>query len=95
MALFKERLASHFQFQSAQLLVQGRVQELCNQSNGTKWFMKVDKMDEKATVVPTVWSQLSTPFFQSGERLIVAINGSFYHGLEHSQVHMHTMFEDT
>ena len=25
------------------------------------------------------WSQLSTPFFQQGERLIVTINGYFYH----------------
>ena len=94
MTLFKDRLCSHFQFQSAQRLVQGRVQELCNQSNGTKWMMKTDKQDEKACVVPTQWSQLSTPFFQSGERLIVGINGSFYHGLEHSQVHMRTIFED-
>ena len=77
MALFKERLCVHFQFQSAQRLMQGRVQELCSQSNGTKWFMKTDKMDEKACVVPTQWSQLKTPFFQSGERLIVGINGSF------------------
>jgi len=57
-------------------------------------MMKTDKQDEKACVVPTQWSQLSTPFFQSGERLIVGINGSFYHGLEHSQVHMRTIFED-
>ena len=73
MALFKERLSSHFAFQGAQPLVQGRDQELCNQSNGTKWMMKVDKQDEKACVVPTQWSQLSTPFLQSGERLIVGI----------------------
>ena len=51
-------------------------------------------MDEKATVVPTQWSQLSTPFFQSGERLVVAINGSFYHGPDHMQVHVRTMFDD-
>ena len=56
--------------------------------------MKVDKMDEKATVVVTEWSQLTTPFFQSGERLIVAMNGSMYHGMMHSQVHTRTMFED-
>ena len=51
-------------------------------------------MDEKATVVPTQWSQLSTPFFQSGERLVVARNGSFDHRLDSSQVHIRTMFED-
>ena len=75
--------------------MQTRIQEHCNQSNGTKWFIKTDKMDEKATVVPTQWSQLSTPFFQSGERLIVAMNGSFFHGLGRMQVHIRTMFEDT
>ena len=95
MSALKTRLSTHFHFQSIQRLVQSRIQELCHQSNGTKWFVKTDKMDEKATVVATQWSQLSTPFFQSGERLIVAINGSFYHGLKHSQVHMRTMFEDT
>ena len=56
--------------------------------------MKTDKMDEKATVVPTVWSQLRTPFFQSGSRLVVAMNGSFYYGLSQSQVHIRTMFDD-
>ena len=56
--------------------------------------MKTDKMDEKATVVPTVWSQLRTPVFQSGSRLVVAMNGSFYYGLSQSQVHIRTMFED-
>ena len=93
-AVFKDRLSAHFEFQSAQRLMQSRIQEACKQSNGTKWFIKTDKMDEKATVVPTQWSQLSTPFFQSGDRLVVAVNGSFYHGLDHSQVHMRTMFED-
>jgi len=94
MSILKERLTTHFQFQSAQRMVQSRIQEHCYQSNGTKWFIKTDKMDEKATVVPTQWSQLSTPFFQKGERLVVAMNGSFYHGLERSQVHLRTMFED-
>ena len=56
--------------------------------------MKVDKMDEKATVVPTQWSQLKTQFFQSGERLIVAMDGSMYHGFASSKVHIRTMFED-
>ena len=56
--------------------------------------MKTDKMDEKACVVPTQWSQLRTAFFQGGERLIVGINGSFFYGLEHFQVHMRTMFDD-
>ena len=65
MNMFKNRLTDHYQFQSAQRMAQKRLQEHCYQSNGTKWFMKTDKMDEKATVVPTVWSQLSTPFFQS------------------------------
>ena len=92
--LLKNRLGTHFSFQSAQRLIQSRIKELCKQSNGRKVFMETDKMDEKACVVPTEWSQLSTQFFQSGERLVVAINGSFYHGCEHSQVHIRTMFED-
>ena len=66
MTVFKDRLADHFQFQGAQRLVQGRIQEACKQSEGIRWFMKTDEMDEKAIVVPTEWSQLSTPFFKSG-----------------------------
>ena len=94
MNVLKNRLADHYKFQSAQRLAQKRLQENCYQSNGTKWFIKTDKMDEKATVVPTVWSQLRTPTFQSGSRLVVAMNGSFYHGLGRMQVHIRTMFED-
>ena len=94
LSILKDRLSSHFWFQSAQRLMQSRIQELCYQSHGTKWFIKTDKMDENAFAVATQWSQLQTPFFQSGDRLVVGMNGSFYHGLEHCQVHIRTMFED-
>ena len=94
LSTLKHRLAEHFAFQSAQRLMQGRIQEMCYQSNGTKWFIKTDKMDENAIAVPTQWSQLRTPFFQGGDRLDVAMNGSFVHGCENMHVHIRTMFQD-
>ena len=57
----RARLGAHFQFQAAQRLAQGRQEEECAQSEGKTWLMKIDKMNQKKTVTPTLWSQLATP----------------------------------
>ena len=41
------RLGEHYRFQEAQRLAQARVEEACAQSAGRKWFMKMDKADQK------------------------------------------------
>ena len=71
--VLRERLGQHFDFQAAQRLAHGRVEEECAQSGGRKWLMIIDKMDQKKTVVPTIWSQLATPLFrtQRGDSLLV------------------------
>ena len=56
----KTRLGAHFDFQAAQRLSHGRIEEECEQRGGPKWFMLIDKMDQKKTVCPTIWSQLAT-----------------------------------
>ncbi len=91
----KDRLGSHFRFQSAQRLAQGRVEEECAQSGGSKWFMKIDKMDQKKAVTPTVWSQLATPLFKDlDRRLVTGLIGSMWHGTVHTTHHLRTVFED-
>lgn len=50
------RLGQHFRFQSAQRLSQDKLQEHCRRSGGKEWFMKIDKMDQKKTIVPCSWS---------------------------------------
>ena len=54
----KDRLGHHFDFQAAQRLSHGRVEEEAAQSAGEHWFMLIDKMDQRKTVVPSIWSQL-------------------------------------
>jgi hypothetical protein len=65
----------HYAFQSAQRLAQGRVMERCIQSNGAKWFFKIDKMDQNSVNVPTVWSQLASELFRQGDRIQVSLQG--------------------
>ena len=49
--------------------------ELCVQSCGRKWFLKIDKMDQNSAIVPTVWSQLASSLFREGDRLQVSLQG--------------------
>ncbi len=91
----KDRLGSHFQFQSAQRLAQGRLEEQCQQSGGAQWFMKIDKMDQKKTVTPTVWSQLATPLFKDlSKRFVTGLIGSMWHGTLRTSHHLRSVFED-
>ncbi len=92
---FKSRLGEHFAFQAAQRLAQGRLEEVCAQSGGRKWFMKIDKMDNTKAVCPTVYSQLSAPFFKDlSLRLVTGIIGSMWHGTLSCQHHVRTLFDD-
>ena len=91
----KNRLGSHFDFQAAQRMAHNRIEEECEQSGGQKWFMLIDKMDQKKTVCPTIWSQLSTKLFQDLEkRLITGLIGSMWFGTRCTTHHVRTVFND-
>ena len=92
---FRARLGEHYAFQSAQRLAQDNLEGACINSNGLKWFMKIDKMDIHATNLPTIWNQLATPFFKGGAIILCAVNGSHWAGPVHSpEWHIRTLFED-
>ena len=91
----KRRLGAHFQFQADQRVALARVEEECAQSNGRKWFMLIDKMDQTKSVLPTVWSQLSTPMFKDLEkRVITGLIGSMYFGTTQTTHHLRSCFKD-
>ena len=56
--------------------------------------MKIDKMDQTAGIVPTLWSLMSTTLMKQGSRLQVSMNGSQWHGTRNTSHHITTMFED-
>ena len=60
----KDRLGRHFDFQAAQRLAHGRVEDEAVQSAGEHWLTLIDKMDQRKTVMPSVWSQLRTPLLK-------------------------------
>lgn len=92
---YRTRLGEHYAFQSAQRLAQDNLEEACLQSNGLRWFMKIDKMDMHAINLPTIWNQLATPFFKQGARILCAVNGSHWAGpLRSPEWHIRTLFED-
>ena len=91
----RARLGEHYAFQSAQRLAQDNLEEACFNSNGLKWYMKIDKMDMHAINLPTIWNQLATPFFKGGARILCAVNGSHWVGaLRSPEWHIRTLFED-
>jgi hypothetical protein len=91
----RTRLGQHFAFQAAQRLAQGRLEEEAQQSQGRKWFMKIDKMDQNKTVTPTIWSQLCTPLFKDlDKRLVTGLIGSMWHGTLRTSHHMRSVFND-
>ena len=93
--VLRERLGQHFDFQAAQRLAHGRVEEECAQSGGRKWLMIIDKMDQKKTVVPTIWSQLATPLFKDPERrFITGLIGLMWFGTAQIMHHVRTVFND-
>ena len=91
----KDRLGLHFDFQAAQRLALGRVEEQAAQSGGAHWCMLIDKMDQRKTVVPSVWSQLATPLFKEVDRrLVTGLNGSMWFGTTQTTHHLRTVFDD-
>ena len=91
----RARLGKHFQFQGAQRVAMGRLEELADQSDGRVWLMLIDKMDQNCAFCPQVWAMASTALFKQGDRLMCAINGSIWAGTEHTKHHLRTMFPDT
>ena len=91
----KYRLGRHFDFQAAQRLAHGRVEEDAAQSAGEHWLMLIDKMDQRKTMVPSVWSQLRTPLFKEvDKRLITGLIGSMWFGTLRTSHHVRTVFDD-
>ena len=91
----KDRLGQHFDFQAAQRLAHGRVEEHASQSGGTHWCTLIDKMDQRKTVVPTVWSQLATPLFKDvDKRLVTGLIGSMWFGTAQTTHHIRTVMDD-
>ena len=89
------RLGQHYNMQSAQRLAQDRLEETCNQSEGRAMFMKIDKMESRAVNVPCKWSLSNMSFFRDGNRLQVAIIGSWWAGAPKSPpIHLRTLFEN-
>ena len=90
----KVRLGLQFEIQAAQLLALGRVEEQAAQSSGAHWCMLVDKMDQRKTVVPGVWSQLAKPLFKEVDRsLVTVLNGTMWFGTTQTTHHLRTVFD--
>ena len=91
----KDRLGCHFDFQAAQRLAHGRVEEEAVQSAGEHWLTLIDKMDQRKTVVPSVWSQLRTPMFKElDQRLVTGLIGSMWFGPSRTSHHIRTVCDD-
>ena len=91
----KDRLGQHFDFQAAQRLALGREEEDAAQSEGSHWCTLVDKMDQRKSVVPSVWSQLSTPLFKDVDRrLVTGLIGSMWFGTLQTTHRLRTLFDD-
>ena len=82
-------------FQAAQRLAHGRVEEEAAQSAGEHWLTLIDKMDQRKTVVPSVWSQLRTPMFKElDQRLVTGLIGSMWFGPSRTSHHIRTVCDD-
>ena len=90
----RARLGQHFSFQSAQRLAEARIEEICDQSQGRKWIMHIDKMDQTTTIVPQVWNLAASPLMKLGSRLVAGVIGSMWHGPKETRWHCRTVFED-
>ncbi len=90
-----DRLGSHFRFQAAQRLAMDQIAERCNQSEGKRWILTIDKMDQNAIWLPTKWSMMRTQLYRNGERIHVALIGTWWSGMASSaEIHLRTVFED-
>ena len=90
----RTRLGAHFNFQSAQRVKVDEIAERCRQSGGNAWFFTIDKMDQTATICPTIWSQLSSPLFKLGTRLVCGVVGSEWAGPSHTQMLLRSALQD-
>ena len=91
----KDRLGQHFDFQAAQRLAHDRVEEEAVQSSGEHWFVLIDKMDQRKTVVPSIWSQLRTPLFKEvDKRLVAGLIGAMWFGTRRMTHHVRTVVDD-
>ena len=91
----KDRGGLHFDFQSAQRLALGKVEEQAAQSSGAHWCMLLYNMDQRKTVVPCVWGQLATPLFKEVDRrLVTGLNESMWCGTTQTTHHLRTVFDD-
>ena len=65
--MYTMRLGEHFEMQGAQRSVVARVEEVCLQPGGKKKLMLIDKMDQNALYLRTIWPMLRSSFFREGE----------------------------
>ncbi len=71
------------------------MEEEAAQSAGEHWLMLIDKMDQRKTVVPSVWSQLQTPLFKEvDQRLVTGLIGSMWFGTSRTSHHVRTVCDD-
>ena len=94
LATYQRRLGRHWQFQSSQRVRIDRVAEICRQSEGARWLLITDKMDQVKTIIPMEWSQASTPLFKLGDRLVSGIIGCSCSGCTKTDLILRTVFED-
>ena len=87
------RLGEHFAFQSAQRLCDLREEEACKHSAGKDWHMHIDRMDQQTTVLPSIPSQVNSPWFREG-RLKCSVIGSYWNGPVKSDYAIRTCFDD-
>ena len=89
-------MRQHFEFQAAQRLAHARVEEEAAQSGGSHWFMLIDKMDQRKTVVPSVWSRLGTPLFKEVDRrLVTGLILPIWFGVDQATHIVRTFFDDS
>ena len=90
----RRRLGVHFRFQSSQRVKVDEILEIARQSCGKVWAFTIDKMDQTTTVLPSVWSLLSSPIMKLGARLVVGIVGSEWAGPMQTQMLLRSVFQD-
>ena len=78
----------------AQRMVVGGIEETCRMSNGAKWAMLIDKMDQQKSILPAMAAQNKTPFFANGERLVVGLIGSAWAGVKHTDHLIRTVYQN-
>ena len=71
------------------------MEENAVQSADEHWFMLIDKMDQRNTVVPSIWRQLRTPLFKEVDRrLVTGRIGAMWFGTSRMSHHVRTVFDD-